>query len=276
MLAELSEMDSGLAPYGNLVVERWSAGASSRAHDAVAEEVPVALVFNGLSHAVMLATPQDLEDFAIGFSLSEGIVAARSDIFSVEIESRESGVELGLHVAASCQHALKARRRALAGRTGCGLCGVESLEQAICRPSKRVSHGRVVSHGALVRAQRELSRMQKLFALTGAVHAAAWCRWDGEVVCVREDVGRHNALDKVIGALAVAGEDFGAGFAVLTSRASYEIACKAAAVGIGLVATVSAPTGMAVRVAEEAGMTLIGFLRDDRFSVYANPSRVCA
>ncbi|MDD5249528.1 MAG: formate dehydrogenase accessory sulfurtransferase FdhD [Rhodocyclaceae bacterium] len=270
-LAELS-----VAPHRSCAVGLWDDGIFQQRADRVAEEVPVALVYNGVSHAVMLATPQDLEDFAVGFSVSEGIVGARSDIFDIDLREHDNGIELDLRVAASCAAALRARRRTLAGRTGCGLCGVESLEQAQCRPRRVTATAAVLTPAALTRAAAALAQRQRLHGLTGAVHAAAWCRWDGEVLCVREDVGRHNALDKLIGALAAARESLAEGFVLMTSRASYEIVCKAAAVGIALVAAISAPTGMAIRVAETAGLTLIGFLREQRFNVYAHPQRLRA
>lgn len=273
MEVAMPDMTELYEPSGDYAVERWSASGASDAVDCVAEEVPVALVYNGISHAVMLATPQDLDDFALGFSLSEGIVGSRRDIYDIEVLARDNGIEVAIEVSSASDAALRSRRRVLAGRTGCGLCGVESLEQAVCRPAPAVQ-APPLSPAALERARAELAQMQKLFSRTGAVHGAAWCRADGEVLCVREDVGRHNALDKLIGALAAAGEAFGDGFAVLTSRASYEMACKAAAVGIGAVAAFSAPTGMAVRVAAAAGMTLIGFLRDGRFTAYAHPERI--
>ncbi|MBI4984363.1 MAG: formate dehydrogenase accessory sulfurtransferase FdhD [Rhodocyclales bacterium] len=270
-LAELS-----LAPHSSCRVGLWDETEFLQRDDCVAEEIPVALVYNGISHAVMLATPQDLEDFALGFSLSEGIVGARADIYEVEILERANGIELKMRVAAACDVALRTRRRALAGRTGCGLCGVESLEQAQCRPMRVAAANARVAPAALTRAAAALAQRQRLHGLTGAVHAAAWCRWDGEVVCAREDVGRHNALDKLIGALAAAGLSGADGFVLMTSRASYEIVCKAGAVGIGLVAAISAPTGTAIRIAETAGITLIGFLRGGRFNVYAHPERIAA
>jgi FdhD protein/phenylacetyl-CoA:acceptor oxidoreductase accessory protein len=255
-------------------VERRIGGGTTQTEDMVAEEVPVALVYNGLSHAVMLATPQELEDFARGFSLSEGIVADARDLYELEVVEHATGTEVQMRLASECFVALRERRRVLAGRTGCGLCGVESLEQMVSRTIPRVSAGGVVAAGALERAQTELESMQHLFRLTGAVHAAAWCRMDGRVELVREDVGRHNALDKMIGAVAARGGDFGDGFVLMTSRASYEIVQKAAAVGIAVVAAVSAPTGMAVRIAQAAGMTLIGFARGERHSVYSHPQRI--
>lgn len=255
-------------------VERWVGEGATQAEDVIAEEVPVALVYNGLSHAVMLTTPRELEDFALGFSLSEGIVGNPSELYDMEVVEHTGGTEVRMQLSSERFAALREHRRALAGRTGCGLCGIESLEQMVSRKVPSVLAKGVVAVGALQRAQAELQAMQHLFNLTGAVHGAAWCRFDGSVVLVREDVGRHNALDKLIGAVATQGLAFDEGFVLMTSRASYEIVQKAVAVGIAVVAAVSAPTGMAVRIAQAAGLTLIGFTRGNRHSVYSHPQRV--
>jgi FdhD protein len=251
----------------------------------LAEEVPVALVYNGISHAVMLATPQDLEDFALGFSLSEGIIDRADDLLDCETTPSdlsvseslagvpEQGLSLELKVTLRCFMRLKERRRTLAGRTGCGLCGTESLAEAI-RPVRRAVAPVVVAAAALARAMAELPAHQTLSQATGATHAAAWCGLDGAVRLVREDVGRHNALDKLIGAMALADTDAADGFIAVTSRASYEMVYKAASAGVGLLAAVSAPTGLAVRTAEAAGLVLAGFVRGDRATVYSHPDRV--
>lgn len=257
-------------------VSRCYDGVASRTVDLVAEEVPVALVYNGISHAVMLATPADLEDFAVGFSLSEGIIGSVGEIFDIDIRAHEAGIEVDIHLAGASDHALRVRRRALAGRTGCGLCGIESLDQAVVAPRPvKSAYGRMAD-GALARAVAGLEGRQRLFELTGAVHAAAWCTWTGAIRMLREDVGRHNALDKVIGALAREQVSLDEGFALITSRASYEMVGKAAAAGIGVLAAVSAPTGLAVRAAEAAGITLIGFLRGRGHSVYCCPQGFAA
>ncbi|HJV24860.1 MAG TPA: formate dehydrogenase accessory sulfurtransferase FdhD [Aromatoleum sp.] len=266
-----SKMADGHGKYG---VERRVGGGTVRVEDTVAEEVPVALVYNGFSHAVMMATPQDLEDFALGFSLSEGIAGEVRDILDIEVIEHAQGCEVQMQLAGPRFACLRERRRAMVGRTGCGICGVESLEQLAKRPVANIAGAGVLEAGALLRAQAELQSMQHLFDLTGAVHAAAWCGFDGKVELVREDVGRHNALDKLIGAVATRRMSFADGFVLMTSRASYEIVQKAAAVGIAVVAAVSAPTGMAVRMAEEAGLTLIGFARGERHSIYSHPERV--
>lgn len=241
--------------------------------DSVVEEVPVALVYNGISHAVMLATPTDLEDFALGFSLSEGLIASPAELLEVEINATPAGIELQLRVTAERFQGFKATRRQLAGRTGCGLCGRESLEQAIL-PVPRVAETLAVPAEALTRAIAALPEVQGLHRQSGGVHAAAWAGIDGEIHLVREDVGRHNALDKLVGALRRQRIDPAAGFVLITSRASHELVHKAASAGVQLLAAVSAPTGMAVRNAEASGITLVGWLRGSGFSVYSRADRI--
>jgi FdhD protein/phenylacetyl-CoA:acceptor oxidoreductase accessory protein len=267
------EAGLGIEAHNSYCAQRWVDGAATQCEETVAEEVPVALVYNGISHAVMLATPLDLEDFALGFSLSECIVGRTGEIHDLEIIERANGIEVHMQLSAQRAHALKAHRRTLAGRTGCGLCGTESLDQLAGR-AVTVASAATLNAGALPRALAALQGMQHLFHLTGAVHAAAWCDLDGGIDLVREDVGRHNALDKLIGSLAAQRRAFDDGFVLITSRASYEIVQKAAAVGIAVVAAVSAPTGMAVRVAVDSGVTLIGFVRGEKHCVYSHPERV--
>ncbi|WP_439535187.1 formate dehydrogenase accessory sulfurtransferase FdhD [Methyloversatilis sp.] len=256
---------------------RLSAGGRSASVECVAEEVPVALVYNGISHAVMLATPADLEDFGTGFSLAEGIVARAAEIHDIDTVSHANGMEVRMQVSNRAFEALKARRRSLAGRTGCGLCGVDSLGQ-VAREVARVNARPVVDDLAIHRAFAALSEGQALHALTGSVHAAGWATSDGTLLAVREDVGRHNALDKLIGAIVRAGIDPAQGFAVVTSRASYEMVLKLASVGGGLLAAISAPTGLAIDLAARTGVTLCGFVRDGRMAIYtesraSNPTR---
>lgn len=267
------EAGFGIEAQNSYSAFRWSEGIAIRSNEMVAEEVPVALVYNGISHAVMLATPQHLEDFAVGFSLSECIVGRSGEIHDLEIVEQINGIEVHLQLSAERAHALKVHRRSLAGRTGCGLCGTESLDQLAKRATSVISSAEL-HQGALPRALAALHEVQALFHLTGAVHAAAWCSFNGEIKLLREDVGRHNALDKLIGSLAAQRIGFGEGFVLMTSRASYEIVQKAAAVGIAVVAAVSAPTGLAIRVAIESGVTLIGFVRGERHCVYSHPERV--
>lgn len=263
------------------------AGAITAVDDLVAEEVPVALEYNGISQAVMLATPADLEDFALGFSLSEGIVAGRGEVFDIEVEEGEGGITVHIEIAAAAFARLKERRRNLAGRTGCGLCGVESLAQvkralAAVPPVPRGSPSRTSTFpfAALCAGMARLPARQTLQQATGATHAAAWLGSHRELAgthklaCVREDVGRHNALDKVLGALARSGFDPVGGAILVTSRASFEMVQKAAALGIGVLAAVSAPTAAAVRLAEECGLALVGFLRGGSAVVYSHPERL--
>jgi len=240
--------------------------------DSVVTEIPVALVYNGISHVVMMATPTQLEDLALGFSLSEGILQHRAQMRDLEVIEREQGVELSMTISAEAFAALKERRRNLVGRTGCGLCGIESLEQAV-PPAVRVSSDLRIAHTALQAAVAALGQRQSLKRLTGGVHGAAWCDASGLIELVREDVGRHNALDKLLGALA-AGECSAAGFALVTSRASYEMVSKAASRNIAVLAAVSAPTSLAVQQARQCGLTLVGFLQPGRQVIYANPQRI--
>ncbi|MDO9313744.1 MAG: formate dehydrogenase accessory sulfurtransferase FdhD [Burkholderiaceae bacterium] len=271
----------------HLAVEGVRHGRAFAGSDWVADEVPVALEFNGISHAVMLATPLDLEDFALGFSLSEGLLASRDELYGVDEEPSVDGITLKLEVSSAAFARLKDRRRSMAGRTGCGLCGAESLAQvtrplpALPLPSRSPAGcGRVLrlQRAAVARAMIEMKAMQTLQHATGAVHAAAWCTADGEVALLREDVGRHNALDKLIGALArgrpVGLIDHERGFFAVTSRASFEMVQKTAVAGVPLLAAVSAPTTLAVRTAESAGLTLIGFARDHDLVVYSHPERL--
>jgi len=252
---------------------RIEGGRVSTVADAVVEEVPVALVYNGISHAVMLATPTDLDDFALGFSLTEGLIAGPSDLLDVDVVPTELGIELQLNVTASSFQGFKATRRQLSGRTGCGLCGRESLARAILEVAP-VPRRLGVSPGALERAIAGLPDAQLLHRQSGGVHAAAWVGRDGDIQLLREDVGRHNALDKLIGAITQRRIDTASGFVVITSRASHELVHKAACVGIELLAAVSAPTALAVRNAGAAGLTLVGRLRKDGFSIYTHPERI--
>jgi FdhD protein len=248
-------------------------GVATVAEECVAEEVAVALEVNGIAHAVMLATPADLEDFALGFLLSEEIIDARSDLIDVEFASVESGIALRATVVQRCVHRLKERRRALAGRTGCGLCGTESIAEAV-RPIRGEVARIAVEAEALARAMRSLQGGQTLQRLTGATHAAAWVTLDGQLQIVREDVGRHNALDKLVGAMARSSADVASGFIAVTSRASYEMVHKTASAGVGLLAAISAPTGLAIRMAESAGLTLVGFVRGANATVYSHSGAV--
>ncbi|ROZ76585.1 formate dehydrogenase accessory sulfurtransferase FdhD [Ramlibacter sp. WS9] len=256
-----------------LRVSRTRGGLRADAQDWVADEVPVALEFNGISHAVMLATPLDLEDFALGFSLGEGILRGPHELYGVEEEQCAEGITLKLDVASSAFARLKERRRTMAGRTGCGLCGTETLSQ-VARPLPALPLGGVYASEAVARAMNELRALQVLQHATGAVHAAAWCTAQGEVVLLREDVGRHNALDKLIGALAAEGRFASDGFIAVTSRASFEMVQKAVTAGAPLLAAVSAATSFAAATALDAGLTLVGFARGDDLVIYTHPERI--
>jgi FdhD protein len=254
-------------------VDRWSQGELTHAADQVAEEMPIALVYHGVPHVVMLATPADLEDFAVGFTLSEGLVERPDEIRSVEVTYGAEAADVKITVAWERFSGLLQRRRNLTGRTGCGLCGAETAEDAI-RELSRVGPGPTVSTAGLHEAIEQLSTMQPINARTGSVHAAAWVIPGKGVRFVREDVGRHNALDKAIGALVRSGADRSEGYMLITSRASFEMVQKSATVGISFLAAFSAPTAFAVRLAQKTGLTLIAFARRDRHVVYANPERL--
>jgi len=256
-------------------VERHRGGAVARVGDALAEEIPVALVYNGRPHAVMMATPADLEDFALGFSLSEGIIDNAAQFENVEPFEALAGIELRIEIAAAKAGLLADRVRELTGRTGCGLCGAQTLEAAVRHPPA-VAVAPVVHAAALRRALARMPQLQVVNAATGAVHAAAWADADGRVALLREDVGRHNALDKLIGAMQRGGIDARTGFLVVTSRASYEMVMKAATVGIGFLVAISAPTALALALAREANVTLVGFARADGYGVYAHGQRLVA
>ncbi len=247
--------------------------------ETIVEEVPVGLIYNGVPHVVMMATPQDLEDFATGFSVTEGIVGAATELRGVDVVRYSKGIELQCTVAAEVSEAVAARARRMGGRTGCGICGAESFDaviRTIPPVADAVPTGAVgtVSAAAVARAMRELGSGQRLNQVTGAVHAAGWASMDGSLVMLREDVGRHNALDKLIGALLRAGERPGDGFVVVTSRASFEMVQKVAVFGAPLLAAISGPTGLAVRLATEAGLTLVGFVREGRLTAYSHATRL--
>ena len=244
----------------------WRDGTSRP--DNLAEETPVAFEYNGISHVVMLATPADLEDFAVGFSLSEGIVARRQDIFDIAVVESEAGTTLKIEIASEDFIRLKAQRRSMAGRTGCGLCGAESLGQVV-RELPPLPPAQPFPLAALYAGMHRLPALQILQQATGATHAACRVDRDGAISHVREDVGRHNALDKTLGALARAGVVIAGSALIITSRASFEMVQKAAALGAGTLAAVSAPTAAAVRLAEKLNLTLIGFLRQEACVTYS-------
>jgi formate dehydrogenase accessory protein FdhD len=254
------------------LVNRVTGNEMVEVYDDLADEVPVALEYNGISHAVMLATPAALEEFAIGFSLSEGIVGSLGDIFEVEVEQGGAGITIHLRIEGAAFMKLKERRRNLTGRTGCGLCGTEDLGQ-VMRPLNRLP-ARALAASAVRRGLAGLKRFQPLNSLTGATHAAAWSDLNGNVIAAFEDVGRHNALDKLIGFMARGRLDPAEGFLLMTSRASVELVQKAAMIGIASLVAISAPTALAVRTAEACGMTLLAFARGEQFVAYAHAGNV--
>jgi FdhD protein len=256
-------------------VDRWRHGKATCEDDCVAEEVPVAMVYNGVSFAVMMATPHDLHDFALGFSLSEGLIATIEQLRDVQVRTLLEGIEVAMRVApeAHAAHLNHTHERLLPGRSGCGICGTRDLEQAI-RQNPPVGAGSTLTHDALENALAELQTRQPMNAATGAVHAAAWANSNGDIVLVREDVGRHNALDKLIGAMRRANVDPNAGMTLVTSRASYEMVTKSASAGITLLAAISAPTALAIELARSAGITLIGFTRPGSHNIYTHPDRL--
>jgi FdhD protein len=264
---------SGDPVSAQVVIERWTPGNIAHTTDEVAEERPVALVYHEVPHVVMLATPADLEDYAVGFTLSEGLVASVDEIRGVEVVQGEASADVKISVAWERFTQLLQRRRNLTGRTGCGLCGAEKAEDAIREPGA-VPAGVTVSAAQLHAAISELAQRQPINARTGSVHAAAWVVPGAGIRLVREDVGRHNALDKTIGALARAQADFAGGFMLITSRASYEMVQKCATVGIPLLVALSAPTAFAVRLAQRCGLTLVAFVRAEQHVVYAHPQRL--
>ena len=260
-------------------VANWRLGQSGSADadrdDSIASEVPVALTYNRVSHVVMMATPEDLEDFGLGFSLTEGLIGSMDDLQGIRIIPREGGIELAMTITEEWFDRLSTQRRNMAGRTGCGLCGAENIEQALRYPSP-VDKTIEVSNRALQKAVAALNTHQPLQAVTGATHGAAWCHLDGEIVQLREDVGRHNALDKLVGSLFRAGFNPSHGFVLVSSRASYEMIYKAAAAGMELIMAVSAPTTLAVEFAQRCGVTLVGFARPGRHNIYTFKERISA
>lgn len=253
-------------------VQRHEGDTHRADHDWVIDEAPVALVYNGVSHVVMMATPTALEDFAVGFSLSEGLLDGIGELRDLRVEHAEAGVSVHLEVSPRAFDRFKDRRRQLAGRTGCGLCGIDSLqafqdtlpERTLLAPSA----GSTDLSTAVRRALQALPASQALQARSGGCHAAAWATPEGQIACVREDVGRHNALDKLIGAMALAGP-LPTGVVVVSSRASHEMVSKCARMGVGALGAISAPTSLAIRLAQRSGLRLYGFCRGNAVVAYA-------
>lgn len=260
-------------PLLSLPATRWRDGQAAATTETIAEETPVAIVYNGIPHVVMMATPQDLEDFVLGFSLTEELIASPADLEGIEVVRYSQGIEIQALVSPACAEVIAGRTRRLTGRTGCGICGADSVSMVL-KQLHPVEDTVSISGSSIRRALETLASHQSLNAAAGAVHAAAWAGLGGAVLLVREDVGRHNALDKLIGALLKAGTDPKTGFVIVTSRASFEMVQKTTVLGAPLMAAISGPTGLAVRLARQAGLTLVGFARGGSHTVYAHPQRL--
>ncbi len=262
-----------VAPVASVARTVWRRDGVTAGERVIPEESAVAFTYNGGTYAVMMATPKDLEDFAIGFTLTEGIVTSAEEIDRLEVIDEGPGIELRMWLGEPRAQALSERRRHLAGPTGCGLCGIESLTEAL-RAIPTVSVGQTYAPEDIMRALDSLAPRQELNLKTRAVHAAAFWQRDAGLVAVREDVGRHNALDKLGGALARQRVAGASGLTLLTSRLSVEMVQKAAALGVPVLVAVSAPTALAVRTAESAGITLVAVARSDGFEVFTHPHRI--
>jgi len=263
-----------IAPVRQIERKAWRAGEVVDGQRAIPEETAVAFTYDGTSHAVMMATPRDLEDFAIGFSLTERIIASPAEIETLEVIEEPLGVELRMRLVEPRAAAFQERRRYITGPTGCGLCGIESLEEAMRAPAKVAGDACRFTPDDILAALDALQSRQAINRTTHAVHGAGLYRRGEGLVALREDIGRHNALDKLAGALTRSGERGEGGLAVLTSRLSVELVQKAAAVGIPALVAVSVPTALAVRTAEEAGMTLIAVARHDGFEIFTHVHRI--
>jgi len=253
----------------------WRGSSPAEGMRAIPEETAIALTYNGGTYAVMMGTPQDFRDFAVGFSLSEGIVQSAEDIESLEVVQLDDGVELRMWLAQVRAARLGERRRHIAGPTGCGLCGIDSIAEAV-RPAAVVAQGRSFAPHQIMTAVASLAPLQTINIETRAVHAAAFWTLARGIVALREDVGRHNALDKLAGALAQGNVSASEGMVLLTSRVSVEMVQKAAAMGAPLISAVSAPTALAVRIAERSGITLVAIARADGFEILTHPERIAA
>ena len=243
----------------------------SEKQDSLAKEVPVALVYNGISHTVMMCSPRDLDDFAMGFSLTEGIIDKPADIYGIDIEEVCNGMEARIELATRCFVALKDYRRTLTGRTGCGICGAEQIQQ-VYKNIAKLDRTLTVNAEKLDSCLQKLYDAQELGKQTGSTHAAGFFAIAGELLAIREDVGRHVALDKLLGWHAKAGKP--RGFLLVTSRASYEMVQKTVSCGIEMLIAMSAATDLAVQMAEQYDLTLVGFAREGRATVYSGKERL--
>jgi FdhD protein len=255
--------------------EIWRDSAASHGTRMIPEETPLALTYNGGTYAVMMGTPQNLEDFAVGFSLSEGIVKSVDDIQSLEVVRLDDGIELRMWLAHENATRVSERRRHIAGPTGCGICGIDSIAEAV-RPAAFVPPGQTFSPDDIMTTMQGIAPLQSINTQTRAVHAAAFWSPARGIAALREDVGRHNALDKLAGALARSRTDASEGMVLLTSRVSVEMVQKTAAIGAPVMVAVSAPTALAVRTAEAAGITLVAIARKDGFEVFTHGARIAA
>jgi FdhD protein len=251
----------------------WRDGRLSEGTRQIPEETALALTYNGGTYAVMMGTPRDLRDFAIGFSISEGIVRSPDEIETLDIVELDDGIELRMWLSPSPAEMVNARRRHIAGPTGCGICGIDSIAEAV-RPAAIVPHGRSFAAAEIMKAMAAIAPLQDINIETRAVHAAAFWTPAGGVLALREDVGRHNALDKLSGAIAQQRIPASDGIVLLTSRVSVEMVQKTAAMGAPVMVAVSAPTALAVRMAETAGITLCAIARSDGFEIFTHPERI--
>ena len=248
--------------------------SESITEEYLAEETPIAFIYNGISHVVMMASPIDLEDFALGFSITEEIINSSTDIYSIEITHIKDGIELNIEISSECFVNLKERRRNLTGRTGCGLCGAETLSQVIKYKKNTILSNEKFSNDQIRYALDQFPANQKLQKKTGATHAVALCDNLGKVLLIREDVGRHNAFDKLIGAAIKENNNKKNYFVIISSRASYEMIQKLSYLNLKLIVAISAPTALAVRLANKIGVTLIGFARADRYTIYSHKETI--
>lgn len=262
-----------LGPTRRVERRAWRAGGLAGGERVIPEETAIAFTYGGSSYAVMMATPQDLEDFALGFSLTEGIIQSPAEIETLDIVEESIGIELRMRLTEPHATAFRERRRYLAGPTGCGLCGIETLGEAMRTPNA-VADDSTFTPKEIMTALDALYGLQAINEMTHAVHGAAFYRAGEGLVALREDIGRHNALDKLAGALARNGIRGHGGICILTSRLSVELVQKAAAIGIPALVAVSAPTALAVRTAEASGITLVAIAREDGFEIFTNPQRI--
>ena len=260
-------------PTTTLPTATWRRQGTTEGERIIPEETAIAFTYDGGSYAVMMATPQDLEDFAIGFSFTEGVIGSPADLRQLDVVEHDAGVELRMWLTESRAEVLSARRRYLAGPTGCGLCGIDSLDEAVRQP-RHVGGSESFSPAEIMRALESLPPRQELNRQTRAVHAAALWRSQTGLVALREDVGRHNAIDKLAGALMRESLSGTGGMVLLTSRVSVEMVQKTAAIGAPVIVAVSAPTALAVRTAEAAGITLIAVARADGFEIFTHSRRI--